>query len=164
MALYDKVEWHLESVLAAGQPPEHAASHTGLYIGWCARRGLLNGALIDHAELEAVLHGELPGSALLEDFDQKLTSDSFTPEGDRFSAACYSAYLDAYQSAFADSPDWSVADDAASREIVEPILDRQWSDWVAAGRPSPIADPATRPESIPSTSVAFIQPGLPPDL
>src|SRR5690349_15012547 len=37
---YDRIDWHLDSAIAAGQPEENAFAHIGLYLAWLIRHDL----------------------------------------------------------------------------------------------------------------------------
>jgi hypothetical protein len=134
---YDRLDWHVDSAIEAGQPPENGFTHIGLYLAWLIRHALHDPQLFPADHVDAVLRGEMTGSDLADDIDTKLGSFALSEEGRRFSDARYGAYLDAYGELFADAPDYTVVDDAASYARVEPLLDRLYADWVGAGRPGP---------------------------
>ena len=40
MATYDKLDWPYDAAVAAGQPPENAFTHIGIYLAWLVRNDL----------------------------------------------------------------------------------------------------------------------------
>ena len=134
---YDDLDYHVGPAEEAGQPPEHAFTHIGLYLAWLIRHDLHAPAGFPWEHIEGVKRGEMTGSDLADDIDSKLLSDSMTAEGAAFSDARYRAYLGEWAALFSDAPDYGIADDDASYATVEPLLDRLYAEWIAAGRPTP---------------------------
>ncbi len=141
MATYDRLDWHFDSAIAAGQPPENAFTHIGFYLAWIIRHDLHNPKVFPASHVVAVKQGEMTGSDLADDIDTKLLPADMNAEGRAFSDARYSAYVDEYGRVFADEPDYSVGDDPASYARIAPALDRLYADWVADGRPKPPPEP-----------------------
>ena len=137
MATYDKLDWHFDSAIDAGQPPENAFTHIGFYLAWLIRHDLHNPRTFPSDHIEAVKRREMTGSDLADDIDTKLTSEDTNAEGRAFSDARYSTYVSEYQGLFPNLPDYGVVDDGANYEQVEQVLDRLYADWVAEGRPKP---------------------------
>ena len=134
---YDRIDWHIESAIEAGQPAEHGSTHIGLYLAWLIRRDLHDPATFASEHLGAVKAGEMTGSALMDDIDGKLVSDVMSPEGRAFSDARYEAYLAEFAAMFDSLPDYSVEDGPDAYARVEPVLDRLYAEWVAGGRQAP---------------------------
>jgi hypothetical protein len=141
---YDDVDYHVGPAEEAGQPPEHAFTHIGLYLAWLIRHDLHDPRTFPPEHVEAVKRGEMTGSDLADDIDSKLLSDSMTAEGAAFSDARYRAYLDECAALFSEEPDYGVAADDAAYSTVEPLLDRLYAEWIAAGRPE--AEPTATSE------------------
>jgi hypothetical protein len=40
MATYDRLDWHFDSAIVAGHPPENAFTHIGFYLAWIIRHAL----------------------------------------------------------------------------------------------------------------------------
>lgn len=133
---YDDIEYHVGPAEEAGQPREHAFTHIGLYLAWLIRHDLAPRAFPPE-HIDAVRRGEMTGSDLADDIDSKLLSDSMTAEGAAFSDARYRTYLGECVALFSDAPDYGIADDDAAYATVEPLLDRLYAEWIAAGRPAP---------------------------
>lgn len=146
MATYDRLDWHYDSAVAAGQPPENAFAHIGLYLAWIVRHDLHSPEVIPASHVAAVKRGEMTGSDLADDIDTKLLPLDMNAEGRAFSDARYSAYLAAYEQEFADLPDYSVTDDPANYDRIAPLIDALYAGWVADGRPQPPADEAEVPD------------------
>ncbi len=136
-AKYDDIDYHVGPAEEAGQPPEHAFTHIGLYLAWLIRHDLHDPRRFPPEHIEAVKRGEMTGSDLADDIDSKLLSDSMTGEGAAFSDACYRAYLGECAALFSDAPDYGLTDDDAAYATVEPLLDRLYAEWIVAGRPAP---------------------------
>ena len=134
---YDDIDYHVGPAEEAGQPPEHAFTHIGLYLAWLIRHDLHDPRWFPPEHIEAVKRGEMTGSDLADDIDSKLLSDSMTADGAAFSDARYRAYLRECADLFSDAPDYGVVDDDASYATVEPLLDRLYAEWIGAGRPAP---------------------------
>ena len=134
---YDDIDYHMGPAEEAGQPPEHAFTHIGLYLAWLIRHDLHDAGGFPPEHIEAVKRGEMTGSDLADDTDSKLLSDSMTAEGAAFSDARYRAYLGECAALFSEEPDYGVADDDAAYATVEPLIDRLYAEWIAAGRPEP---------------------------
>ena len=88
---YDRLDWHLDSAIEAGQPPENAFTHIGLYLAWLIRRQLHAPEVFPAGHVAAVKAGEMTGSDLADDVDGKLLESIMTAEGRAFSDACYGA-------------------------------------------------------------------------
>lgn len=137
MTSYDKLDWHHDGAVAAGQPPEHGFTHIGFYLAWLVRHDLHDPTKLPAAHVAAVKRGEMSGSDLADDVDTKLVPGVMSTEGRAFSDARYEAYVDLYGQAFADEPDYGVTDDPANYARIAPELDRLYAAWVAEGRPRP---------------------------
>jgi hypothetical protein len=133
---YDRLDWHIDSDLEAGQPPENGFTHIGLYLGWLIRHDLHDGAFFPADHVDAVKAGQMTGSDLADDIDNKLVAPFMTAEGRAFSDACYGAYTAEFEAAFAGATPYSIADDEASRARIDPVLDGLYTGWVANGRPA----------------------------
>ena len=160
---YDRIDWHLDSAVEAGQPEEHAFTHIGLYLAWMIRHDLHDPRMFPAEHVEAVRAGEMTGSDLADDIDGKLVSIDMNAEGAAFSNARYDAYLDAYNRAFRDMPDYGVADTPEAYVKVEGILDRMFAEWVAGGRPEPPPQPEGDPIDVDIGSVeqvVMVPPGF----
>jgi hypothetical protein len=134
VAVYDKLDWHLDSAVSAGQPPENAFTHIGFYLAWLIRHDLHDPTFLPPEHVEAVKHGEMTGSDLADDIDTKLVGQVMSAEGRAFSDARYGAYTTEYGELFKDLSDYAVIDDEPNYLRAEALLDRLYSDWVAAGR------------------------------
>jgi hypothetical protein len=144
---YDDVDYHVGPAEDAGQPRENAFTHIGLYLAWLIRHDLHDPRWFPPEHIDAVKSGEMTGSDLADDTDSKLLSDLMTAEGAGFSNARYRAYLSELSALFSEEPDYGVADDDAAYEKVEPLLDRLYADWVAAGRPAAESKPPSALET-----------------
>lgn len=137
VTVYDKLDWHTDAALEAGQPGENAFTHIGFYLAWLIDHDLHDLDRLPADHVAAVKGAEMTGSDLADDIDGKLISDVLSPEGRRFSDARYRAYLDEYTSTFHDLPEYGVADEPANFARIVPAIDRLYATWVADGRPGP---------------------------
>jgi hypothetical protein len=139
---YDDLDYHIEGAITAGQPEENAATHMGLYFAWLVRRDLHNPEFFSDELVTAIKTGELSGSEALPEIDDKLVSDLRAPDGVAFTDWYYgNTYLIDYGNVFADHPEYGVADDAHSNDVMSTVLDRRFAEWVAAGQPKPAPQP-----------------------
>lgn len=146
VATYDRLDWHYDSALAAGQPPEHAFTHIGFYVAWIIRHDLHNPKVFPASHVAAVKSGEMTGSDLADDIDTRLWPGDMTTEGRAFSDARYAVYLAEYETVFADLPDYAVVDEPANYARIAPVIDSLYAAWVAEGRPKPPPDEAATPD------------------
>jgi hypothetical protein len=131
---YDRLDWHIDSALEAGQPEERAFAHIGLYLAWLIRHDLHDPRFLPDDHVGAVKRGEMTGSDLVDDIDGKLIGDLMSHEGRSFSDARYEHYVGDYAKVFGDVPEYGVDDGPEAYEKVERLLDRIYADWVAGGR------------------------------
>lgn len=158
MAVYDKLDWHYDSAVSAGQPPENASTHIGFYLAWLIRHDLHNARFLPREHVEAVKRGEMTGSDLADDIDTKLVGQVMSAEGRAFSDARYGAYTTEYGEVFRGLPDYAVIDDDANYRRAEQLLDRLYADWVAAGRPKAPPEPRFEGDFPMPTSVSVMLP------
>jgi hypothetical protein len=137
MATYDRLDWHYDSAITAGQPPENAFTHIGFYLAWIIRHDLHNPKVFPASHIASVKSGEMTGSDLSDDIDTKLLPQDMNAEGRAFSDARYADYLAEYERVFADLPDYSVIDDPENYDRIAPAIDALYASWVADGRPKP---------------------------
>lgn len=137
MTAYDKIGWHEDAAVEAGQPADNAFTHIGLYLAWLIRRDLHDPRLFRPEDVAAVKRGEMTGSDLADEIDGKLVADAMNREGRAFADARYERYLELYEETFADAAPYSVRDEAETFARIEPALDGLYESWVAEGRPKP---------------------------
>jgi hypothetical protein len=160
VAVYDKLDWHFDSAVSAGQPPENAFTHIGFYFAWLIRHDLHNPRQFPPEHVDAVKSGEMTGSNVADDIDTKLISQDMNAEGRAFSDARYSVYLSAYNELFTDLPDYGVVDEPANYRRAEQLLDRLYSEWVAEGRPkAPPETPLEEELPLPTSVNVMAPPG-----
>lgn len=157
--VYDRLDWHFDSAVDGGQPPENAFTHIGFYLAWLIRNDLHDPEVIPPDHVEAVKSGEMTGSELADDVDTKLVADAMNETGRAFSDARYGAYCDEYSELFKDLPDYGVADEPANYERAAGLLDRLYGEWVADGRPE--APPSAADVGPSSVGATFV---VPPEL
>jgi hypothetical protein len=138
VATYDRLDWHYDSAIAAGRPPENAFTHIGFYLAWIIRHDLHNQRVFPASHVVAVKGGEMTGSDLSYDIDTKLIPNDLNAEGRAFSDARYAAYLAEYATVFADQPDYAVLDNAANYARIAPVIDSLYASWVEDGRPKAV--------------------------
>ena len=142
---YDRLDWHADGAIEAGQPPENGFTHIGLYLAWLIRQDLHDRDFFPAAHVAAVKTGEMTGSDLADDIDGKLVADDLSDEGRAFSDARYAAYTAAFEATFANEVRYSVGDDEAAYTRIAPVIDAIYAAWVADGRPAAAAPMAVPP-------------------
>jgi hypothetical protein len=128
---FDDAGWHIESAVAAGQPPENAVAHIALYLTWLIRHDLVERSLFGPARVAAVKSGAVVGADGIDWVDGKLISSMMTDDGAKFSEELYDRYLTVFDEAFAEEPEYSVPGDASAYSRIEPVIDLLWSEWSA---------------------------------
>ena len=136
MTSYDRLDWHLDSALAAGQPPEQAFTHIGLYLAWLIRRDLHDPAALPDTHIQAVKDGVMTGSDLSDDIDSKLISHVMSADGAAFSGARYATSVTEYGTLFDEL-------------------------WIADGRPAPADGSAPQAKAELPTTGSYVM--FPPD-
>lgn len=71
------LDWHYDSAVEAGQPPENAFTHIGFYLAWLIRHDLHDAKFFPGAHVAAVKSGEMTGSDLSD--DGRIISDGAAP-------------------------------------------------------------------------------------
>ncbi len=137
MAKYDDFDYHVGSAVEAGQPPENAFTHIGFMLGWLARRGFVDPAVVPAEVVGGLESGDFRPNDLRDLVDGQLIDDMLTAEANRFLAAYYESYLREYNDAFSDWPEYAVPDDRESFERASGVIDSAYARWLKAGRPAP---------------------------
>lgn len=163
VAVYDKLDWHYDGAVSAGQPPENAFTHIGFYLAWLIRHDLHNLRFLSRERAEAVKRGEMTGSDLADDIDTKLVGQVMKAEGRAFSEARYGAYLTGYEEVFKHLPEYGVVDVEANYLQAEALLDRLYAEWVDEGRPKPPPEPPLEGDLPTLTSVSVMMPAELPE-
>ncbi|KXO89569.1 hypothetical protein [Tsukamurella pseudospumae] len=138
---YDDAEWHQETVDELGLPEDNAATHIGIFYAWMRAHDLASGTTLWHGVPEPVPDPHLdllddrkltPGAYLVQHMVGQFDSGAFTDEGNAFTDASYSAYLDAYStvpevagydSTYAAPDTWQLYD------AVAPTIDALYARW-----------------------------------
>lgn len=113
-------------------PEENGATHIDMFVTWAIRKGLFVDADASPDAVEAVRQGTLSGrDFLLQHCDGKLTSESFSPEGDAFATEHYDGYLNDFERLLCAGlkSDYLVEDRAANYEIMARALDQRWANF-----------------------------------
>lgn len=164
MTTYDRLDWHYDSTVEAGQPAENGFAHIGFFLAWMIHRDMHDPAAFPASHIAAVKSGQMTGSDLSDDIDASLGSDHFNAEGQAFADARYDAYLAAYEARFADRPGYSVSDDPQNYAVIAPVIDSLYAAWVADGRPAPPPGESDPPELTPMLPGGpDISPNMSPD-
>lgn len=134
---YDRADWHYGGDYPEGLPPEHGATHIGMFLGWAIKRGLLGDLHKEHSAeaLAAVRDGARSGrDFLMDQCDEKFTEEDLSEEGNRFAMAYYEArYYGDYEACVGrDFPSlYHVPDSPANRARIEALLDQRFAAWRA---------------------------------
>lgn len=160
---YDRIDWHLDGAIDAGQPEEHAFTHIGLYLAWLIRHDLHDPQVFPEEHVKAVKAGDMSGSDLRDDIDGKLFGGVMNRDGRAFSDARYEIYLDEYAYLFHEVPEYGVDDGPEAYDKVERLLDRMYAMWVDGGRQAPPPRRDATPidgDFAPTSSTVMIPPGF----
>jgi hypothetical protein len=137
---YDQADWHYGGRDFGRLPHANGATHFGMFLGWCIKRGLV-GAL--HLELnplavEEVQRGSLTGrDFVVQCCDEKFTSDDLNDEGNRFASDYYADhYFDDYANSVGDDAPsiYAVSDTPKNHSKIEALLDRRLAAWRERGK------------------------------
>ena len=142
---YDDASWHYNGDFPEDLEPAAGATHFALFAACCFLHGMASDELQSEAgaQLRALGRKELtPGGFIMAVCDEKLTSDDLNAEGNAFAVAYFmgrddeSAYIDDFLDVFEDYESvYETPDTWASYKLISVIIDEQYRDWVAAGRP-----------------------------
>jgi hypothetical protein len=130
---YDDASWHYGGNFPAGLPPEHGATHIGMFLGWAIQRDLVGelhrGEPDTAIDLDRVRHRQFhPRDFLLNWCDEKLTDDDLNDQGNAFAAAYYQDhYLDDWAELFPDN--YRVDDSWETFDRIAAVLDRRFAAW-----------------------------------
>ena len=131
---YDDASWHYEGDFPKDRPPEAGATHIGMFAAWVMLNGM---ASEEFAEDVEILRSRkmTPGQFVMEQCDEKMFSEMFNDDGNRFAAAYYAAenakFGKDYEDALAsDLPSiYHVQDTWANYEKVKPVFDRRFAEF-----------------------------------
>ncbi|HTQ81512.1 MAG TPA: hypothetical protein VMM92_16050 [Thermoanaerobaculia bacterium] len=130
---YDDAAWHYKGDFPAGLPPEHGATHIGMFLGWAILRDLvgdLHRQDPDAAfDLERVRDRHLrPRDFLLNWCDEKLTEADLNAEGNAFASAYYQEhYLIDWATLFPEN--YRVDDSWENFDHLVELLDERYAAW-----------------------------------
>jgi hypothetical protein len=133
----DRLDYHWAAAEEAGQPGEQGFVHIACFLAWALAHDLHVTRVWSPPFVTRALSGGATLREYIDESDAKLFDAELIPEGRRFVAHSYDAYLSAYDAAFPDVADYAIPFDAATRAITAAILDELYATWVAAGRPDP---------------------------
>lgn len=133
MTVYDDASWHYGGDFDPALPPAAAATHIGLFMGWCVTRDLHNVDGDDAGRwlFAALARRELTPGAVIIALDEKLTDDLLSYEGNAFASKYYEggrgpSYLDDYVDVFEEVDDiYAVPDTWESLERISLVLDQR---------------------------------------
>jgi hypothetical protein len=133
----DRLDYHWAAAEDAGQPGDQGFVHIACFLAWALAHDLHVTRVWSPAFVARAVGGAATLREYIDESDAKLFDAELIPEGRRFVAHSYDAYLSAYDAAFPDVADYAIPFDAATRAITAAILDELYATWVAAGRPDP---------------------------
>lgn len=138
--IYDDASWHSGGDFPEGLDPVAGGTHIGLFLAWMLLNG--HGGAAHTDGLEALLgRSDTPGAWLFLNCAGRLTAESLSDEGNRFTRAYYlydedrheagePSYLPDYAKSFAEAANaYSVADDWASYDRLAPLLAARFAMW-----------------------------------
>ena len=138
---YDRADWHHGGDFPAGLPPEHGATHIGMYLAWAIKRGFVGSVHLENspAAVDAVRAGTKSGRQfLMEQCDEKFWPEDLDDEGNRFTASYYeSQYANDYAALFGNTHRslYMVEDSASNQSRLEQVLDERLAAWRRTASP-----------------------------
>jgi len=135
---FDDASWHSGGDFPTDLPAEAAATHIGMFVGWCLLNGLA-GELhtVEFSnELKFLQNRETtPGAWFLEHCDGKFTDEDVNEEGGSFAASYYEGELPEYVSDYEKAVGqglaslYHVPDTWDSYNSLEPVIASRFSEW-----------------------------------
>jgi hypothetical protein len=134
-AMTDKLDWHWDAAIEAGQPGEYGFVHIACFLAWAIERGLHSKRYLPRRLVEQSRSGTAQLGDFIDATDAKLTHDNLNAEGNGFAHHLYHAYLERYDQLFEATGQYAVQFDAPARRAVANLLDELYKSWVDGGRP-----------------------------
>lgn len=140
---YDDASWLYGGDFPAGLPPQAAATHIAIFLGWAVLNGLAGEYHTTNAadELARLQRREVtPSQWFIQACDEKFTDEDLNGEGNSFAAIYYGAgeglhtaegsYLDDYCDTFPSANSlYEVEDSWASFDALAPRIASRFDDW-----------------------------------
>ncbi len=140
MHVYDKADYHLESVDKAGLPEEHASNHIVPMLRWLIENNLMSEFFTTEGAdpLSSYKNGGISIHELLDWWDGCLVSEMLSDRGNAFAMHYFDydqgAYLGDYQRILQGSlpSEFHVAYSDANYSKLQTSIDKHYKVWLAA--------------------------------
>src|SRR5262245_6883638 len=135
--VYDKADYHYETIREEGLPDEHAGNHIVLFLRWLIENGLVSELFVtEGAEpLARWRAGELGIHGLFEWWDEVLVSDMLSDEGNAFAMRYFDydngKYLEDLRQTLQGAlpSEFHIAYSDENYAKLRPVIDRRYANW-----------------------------------
>ncbi len=132
--VFDKAEYHIETMLEEGLSEDQAYVHIGLFFAWIINNDLTSEYFNDENAEEIKLHKnrEISPCQIFKDWDGVLIGEQLNKLGYNFTLNYYDQkYLDDYQKGLKISDDelFKVQDSWESYDMLKKVLDKAFKKW-----------------------------------
>lgn len=137
MTLYDKADFHRDSVAAHGLPEGHAANHTVVFLRWLIDHNLMSEMFLE--ESGEVLPAYHAGNATIHEVYECwygcLVDEMLSDEGDEFASHYFDfdngAYLTDYSATLQGNlpSEFHIEYSEQNYRLLEPVIDAKYKDW-----------------------------------
>jgi hypothetical protein len=137
MTVYDKAQYHLETIENLGLPDIHAYIHTGFYLGWLIENNLLDGEFFSDIqdEITQFKNGTMTATELFRCLNGVLDNAMLNLLGNRFSEFYfhfeYGRYLHDYNSTLAKNlpSEFHIEDTPENYRTACEFISRRYTEW-----------------------------------
>lgn len=136
--VYDKSEYHFDSVAQFELPDEHAANHTVVFLRWLIERELMSAFFAEEGAeiLERYRAGSVGIHAVYEWWDCALVDDMLSDAGNAFARSYFNEFDGGrYQSDYRgtlqrDLPtEFHIPYTEANYQAMRAVIDRRYAEW-----------------------------------
>jgi hypothetical protein len=141
--VYDKAEYHDETISELGLPDEHAANHTAFFLRWLIERSLMSDVFEN--EGGEILRAFREGRASIHDvydwWDRCLVDDMLSAEGNAFAQYYFDfehgEYLKDYSRVLQGElpTEFHVPYTEGNYRMIRDVIEDRYSAWQQASRP-----------------------------
>jgi len=135
--IYDKGDYHLNTIEECGLPIEHAYNHTTFFWSWLINNGLMSVWFEEESgvQLELYKTGRISINELYESWDCCFASDMLNDEGNGFTRDYFDfaegAYLKDYEKYLGNSleTDFHVPYTIENEKIIHQVISSRYVEW-----------------------------------
>ena len=135
--VFDKADYHFESVQEAGLEDDQAYVHSGLFLAWLIEKNLISEFLKEESrdDINKLKNREISPSQIYKDWDGVLIGELLNKEGYNFALHYFDfekgRYLADYGTTFSiKDPDiFTVTDTWENYEKIKTVIDKAYKKW-----------------------------------